>query len=538
MSPFHRALARVRTAISRATLAVWAPLIVLLSATIAAPAAAQIVAGSGQIVSVPPNTIITCTNCSALLTQGPPGGVINAIGPFTLNVDSTGVFATGAFVPANTGGSIALANGTINNSNTAGGLGAQGVITQTAGLITGTNVTINGSGFGSTALAAEGGQITWTGGAITMTGNSASGVITAWSGGAVTVNGTMFPNPVSQGVELGGGGTVTLNGVNMTTTSFGVFAHQAFSPAPNVFTMNGGSLTAVRPFDVGLATGTPSEATFNVGNGAVVTPTLSSTGLLRLMDVVSGSTGTLNASNSTLNGSIFTDGTSTSNVNLTNGTIWNIQGPENSSVTNLINSASTINFPVPVGNPTLQSSYLTLTTMNYAGTGGRLVLNTFLGGDSSPSDRLIIQGTATGSTALTIHNTTGPGAETTSNGIPVVVTTGNGTTAPGAFSLAGEVRAGAFDYDLFRGGHDPAVANDWFLRSHFIVPPEPPGPPPPGPVPPPVLPPSPPPTVLPPGVYPIIGPELATDGVVQPIARQMGLQTLGTLHQRVGDTLV
>jgi outer membrane autotransporter protein len=43
--------------------------------------------------------------------------------------------------------------------------------------------------------------------------------------------------------------------------------------------------------------------------------------------------------------------------------------------------------------------------------------------------------------------------------------------------------------------------------------------------------------VLPPALWPIIGPELATDGVVQPIARQMGLQTLGTLHQRIGDTL-
>jgi outer membrane autotransporter protein len=38
-------------------------------------------------------------------------------------------------------------------------------------------------------------------------------------------------------------------------------------------------------------------------------------------------------------------------------------------------------------------------------------------------------------------------------------------------------------------------------------------------------------------MFPIIGPEIATDGVVQPIARQMGLQTLGTLHQRIGDTL-
>jgi outer membrane autotransporter protein len=34
---------------------------------------------------------------------------------------------------------------------------------------------------------------------------------------------------------------------------------------------------------------------------------------------------------------------------------------------------------------------------------------------------------------------------------------------------------------------------------------------------------------------PLIGPSVATYGVVQPIARQMGLTTLGTLHQRVGD---
>jgi outer membrane autotransporter protein len=42
---------------------------------------------------------------------------------------------------------------------------------------------------------------------------------------------------------------------------------------------------------------------------------------------------------------------------------------------------------------------------------------------------------------------------------------------------------------------------------------------------------------LPPGTWPIIGPELATYGVVQPIARQLGLTTLGTLHERIGDTL-
>ena len=62
------------------------------------------------------------------------------------------------------------------------------------------------------------------------------------------------------------------------------------------------------------------------------------------------------------------------------------------------------------------------------------------------------------------------------------------------------------------------------------IPPEPPIPP----IPP--FPPNPPPDPLPPGIYPIIGPELATYGVVQPLARQLGLSILGTLDDRVGDT--
>jgi hypothetical protein len=444
----------------RVASAVWAALIVPPFTLIAAPpAAAQIIAGPGQSVTVPAGDTITCTNCVAL---NAPGGTITApVGTFfTLNVFSNAVFAAGAFVPANTGGRIALNDGTINNTTTAGGIGAQGVISQ-SGLITGTDVNINGSGFASTALAAEGGQIIWNGGAIMMTGNTASGVITAWellgSGGTVTVNGTTFPNPVSQGVELGGGGTVTLNGVNMTTTSFGVFAHQAFSPAPNTFTMNGGSLTAVLPFDAGLGgPGTASLATFNV-NDAVVTAT---GGRFPLFDVVNGSTATLNASGSTLTGSAFTDGASTSTVTLTNGSVWTITGcstcaiRDNSNVTTLTNNNSTINFLAPTGDPTLQSSYLTLTTVNYVGVGGRLGLNTFLGTDGSPSNQLIINGgSGSGSTNILVRNTGGPGAETTGNGILVVNAINGGTTTANAFSLAGgRVTAGAFDYVLFRGG--------------------------------------------------------------------------------------
>ena len=183
---------------------------------------------------------------------------------------------------------------------------------------------------------------------------------------------------------------------------------------------------------------------------------------------------------------------------------------------------------------------------NYAGVGGTMAINSVLGGDGSPSDKLIISGagtTATGATTVHVTNVGGPGAETTGNGIQVVSAVGGATTAPGAFALpAGELRAGAFDYDLFRGGVSGS-ANDWFLRSDFVVPLVPIGPSLPSnpsvPLVPlgPSLPSTPPPNPLPPGIeFPIIGPELATYGVVQPLARQLGLSILGTLDDRMGDT--
>jgi outer membrane autotransporter protein len=171
---------------------------------------------------------------------------------------------------------------------------------------------------------------------------------------------------------------------------------------------------------------------------------------------------------------------------------------------------------------------------NYVGAGGSLQVNTFLGTDGSSSDKLVISsGAATGSTIVRVINVGGPGAETLANGILLVQAINGATTAPGAFALSsGELRAGAFDYDLFRGSVDASAPNDWFLRSDIVVPPTPPGPLPPEPI----VPPEPPPEPLPPGVYPIIGPEIATYGVVQPLARQLGLASLGTLNDRLGDT--
>jgi outer membrane autotransporter protein len=205
-------------------------------------------------------------------------------------------------------------------------------------------------------------------------------------------------------------------------------------------------------------------------------------------------------------------------------------------------------------------------TRNYTGGGGGITLNTFLGADDSPSDKLVINGgSATGATTnLTIKNTGGLGVQTTGDGIRVVQAINSGTTNPGVFALSeGELRPGAATYFLFRGGLNPDnFPNDWFLRDTFengtngggnggnggggnggggggvngggpppVVQPNVPG----SPVE--EFPSTPPSDPLPPGVlFPIIGPELATYGVVQPLARQLGLSILGTLDDRVGDT--
>ena len=314
----------------------------------------------------------------------------------------------------------------------------------------------------------------------------------------------------------------------------------------------GSSLTG----DLTAGTGTNTISLNGSGNGAFSSPiadfqtiTKLDDGTWTLSGVVSGATllnvtqGTLilSAANiysggTTINGGTLAAGgvdvfSANSHAVVMNGGTLDLHGFDQ-TLSNGLENAGTVQLGIP--DPTPPGTTLTVAG-NYVGAGGALNLNTFLGGDGSPSDVLIINGgSATGSTFVHVTNVGGPGEETTANGIQVVSAINGATTAPGAFSLGnGELRAGAFDYDLFRGGVSGGSANDWFLRSSFIVPPGP-GPGPEPPIPP--FPPTPPPKPLPPGVYPIIGPELATYGVVQPLARQLGLSILGTLDDRVGDT--
>ena len=184
-----------------------------------------------------------------------------------------------------------------------------------------------------------------------------------------------------------------------------------------------------------------------------------------------------------------------------------------------------------------------LTVSNYVGQNGTVALNTFLGSDGSPSDRLVINGgAASGASRLSITNVGGPGAATTANGILVVDAINGAATNPSAFSLAGPAAAGAYEYILFHGGSTADSTQNWYLRN--TVAPQPPAPPPtpgdPTPVapPPPVaapgsppLPPAPPAGSAP---IPLYRPEVPVYAAVPAMARRLGVATLGTFHPAPG----
>ncbi|WP_246667196.1 autotransporter outer membrane beta-barrel domain-containing protein [Bradyrhizobium sp. UNPA324] len=112
---------------------------------------------------------------------------------------------------------------------------------------------------------------------------------------------------------------------------------------------------------------------------------------------------------------------------------------------------------------------------NYIGNGGTLVLNTVLGGDSSATDRMVVQGTTSGASTLRITNVGGSGAQTAS-GIKVIDVAGasNGSfTLQGDYVLNGQqaVVGGAYAYTLQKNGISTPTDGDWYLRSSLINPP-------------------------------------------------------------------
>lgn len=137
----------------------------------------------------------------------------------------------------------------------------------------------------------------------------------------------------------------------------------------------------------------------------------------------------------------------------------------------------------------------------YGGTGGMLVSRVG-GSQSSPeSDILRIVGgesIASGTTSVKVVDIGGLGGPTSGNGIMLVDTADGAQTSVDSFTLSGRVAAGAYEYNLVRGGQTEDSEQNWYLVTNDPPPPPPDPDPPPQPEPPPPPPPAPEPPAPPP----------------------------------------
>lgn len=378
------------------------------------------------------------------------------------------------------------------------------------------------TGFGTDTIIVSagriGGNVSVSGGndSITVTGGEILGEVRASAG-----NDTLVWN---------GGGIIRsaiLMGTGNDSATLGNLGQSTLALTPSI---DGGDGTDLLTFDDTTAAGTPryiNWETVNLNNGSQI----DLAGIFVLGDSASG-TGVFNI-----------DGSST--LTSTQGRITPFTAGQRATLNNagLIDLSS--------GNSRTDD---TLTVQgNYSGNNGQLFLQSAVGDDNSPSDKLVVNdGTLTGSTLITVTNLGGTGGLTRQNGIELVQAQGTAVSTPDAFALKGPVSAGAFDYYLFKGGVTANSQNNWYLRSAIVAPtiltlpnPDPALPPIVVPVvatPVPALAPvgSPPLPVLPtavPGASPIAlyRPEVPTWSVLPPAAAQLTLNALGTFHDRQGD---
>ncbi|PMQ04767.1 Outer membrane protein IcsA autotransporter [Dyella sp. AD56] len=502
------------------------------------------------------NIAIATTNNAAFYTLGNNGQLFNpnsgAIGPgfsVTASSQTAGLRSDGGVINAT--GTVVTASASNSAATYAwSSTYAPGGSTYLPAVLNLTGVQISNSGSGSYGLyATDGGQISTYGGSTPTT-------ITATNGTAVRLAnyGSRSDVPFT-----------SLSGTNVVATGAttrAISSNNASADQQNVITLTNSNVQS----DYWAVLGYGPLA-LTASQGSQVTGT---TGLL-YAGVSSGSQPTyvqFSADNSTLSGLAEASATNRADISLSNHSSWigeafyvtnvNVDGssrwtiPDNSLVYGTLSNAGLVQFTPP-------DAYKQLYVGSYVGAGGTLGIHTFLGDDSSPTDRLVINGgTATGHGLIAVTNTGGPGALTSGNGIPVVEVLAGGTTDPGVFSLNGPVVAGPYEYTLQRGGITAGTEEYWFLRStkdcgtvgsHPDCPapppvPQPPAPPTPPqpPAPDPSNPPAPPsipgpvdPEVEAPEGVPNYRPEVSLYTALPGMALRYGWATLDNLHERLGE---
>ncbi|MGJ4860742.1 autotransporter outer membrane beta-barrel domain-containing protein [Labrys sp. La1] len=409
------------------------------------------VIGVGSTLTATNNRIITTGDGAIGIAADQSAIAIISGGRITTSGNQTDRAADGVWAAHN--GKVTLTGGTVVDTS---GAVASGLHAGELGEIDATNATIATHGAGAFGALAD------AGGA----GNN---------GGIVKIVSSTVTTDASAGLSVAGNGQITTT--NTAVTAGGNNSSGILGTGDGRVTMTGGSLSATGDLISGTAGNVVADLTGvapTTGSGIVVHALGGTTsGIFTNMALTGNVVGEVGArANATLKSSVLTGvAINADNMTVDANSTWNMTASStvNSTATSTTNNTGLIVFTPPSG-----GAYKTLTTSNFVGgTGGAVgtvVLNTYLGSDGSPSDQIVIDGgTATGSTALTIVNNGGPGAATIHDGIEVVHVINGGTTSTDAFHLTRAVAAGAYDYNLFRGGLDPDTGTptdeNWFLRN-------------------------------------------------------------------------
>uniref|UniRef100_A0A9E7ZV51 Autotransporter outer membrane beta-barrel domain-containing protein n=1 Tax=Bosea sp. NBC_00436 TaxID=2969620 RepID=A0A9E7ZV51_9HYPH len=305
-------------------------------------------------------------------------------------------------------------------------------------------------------------------------GNDGTGSLTVENGGLVRANGR-----VELGVAAGSSGTLLLQGTPSNRGILETDGIWAGAGAASV-TFDGGLLRATwdnSSFFAGFDTRTIAIGTNGIvidtdGHDIGISPTFTGAGALikdgaGKLTLTGDSGATYTGAASVVAGTLAVNGVLGGTMEVIGGRLQGIG-----------TVGSTINQPGGTIAPGNSIGTLTING-NYLGNGGRLEIETVLGGDASPSDRLVITGSTAGTTFVRVLNQGGAGAQTI-EGIKVVDV---GGASNGVFTLQGNyvfqgqqaVVAGAYAYTLQKNGISTPNDGDWYLRSAYMAPPSSPG---------------------------------------------------------------
>jgi len=418
-------------------------------------------------------------------TGGNGGGGVGGTGaPGGGGDGGIGLWSTGAGATIINSGVIAGGAGGIGGTNSNGGpSGASGA---GGSGVMGANLAVTNSGTISGGLGGDGltraSAVEFTGGSNSLrlnAGSSLLGAVAIGSGATASIIAGADGLSPANALLLGGTGTIDTNGFSMgwsgpISGASGLVKNGAGTlTLSGANTYTGGTNVAAGTLRAGVANTFSSASAFTVASGGT-------------LDLAGRNQAIASMANSGI----------VSLIGSTPGTTLTVNGP-------------------------------------WVGNGGTLRLGTALGGSTSASDRLILNGgtaVASGTTNVQVVNLGGLGALTTGNGIEVVSALNGATTTAqttrNAFSLTGgHVDAGAYEYRLYPADASGAGEN-WYLRSGTtVVPPSGGG-------------------ATPPSsggggggvTLPTYRAEVPLYAALPEQFRQASLAMLGNLHQRVGDS--